>query len=152
MDKVIEVKELITGVEFLPKKIIQDGRGAVLHYLRADSKNLNFIKEIYFSTINPGFFKGWKKHLKMSQNLIVPIGSVEFILIDDRPDSRTKGTLNRILIDNSHYGVLHIPNNVWYGFKCISKSPSLISNVVDHLFEESEVVRVHSPPYEIEII
>ena len=38
--------------------------------------------EIYFSEIYFGKIKGWKRHLRMNMNLIVPEGLVKFVFYD----------------------------------------------------------------------
>ena len=57
----------ITEVTTTPLSIIDTKGGAVLHAI-----------------------KGWKRHKKMVLNLIVPIGSVRFILYDDRKNQNKK--------------------------------------------------------------
>jgi dTDP-4-dehydrorhamnose 3,5-epimerase len=78
----------IVGVEFSPEKVITDERGAVLHMMK---NNHRFMEqqfgEIYFSEINPGVTKGWKRHNKMTQRLCVPSGLIKFVMYDDREDS-----------------------------------------------------------------
>ena len=38
--------------------------------------------EAYFSIIKPGYIKAWKLHKKMTMNIVVPIGSVQFVFYD----------------------------------------------------------------------
>ena len=73
----------IYGLRIIPLKEISDQRGTVLHMLRSDSENFKKFGEIYFSEINPGYVKTWKKHLKMTQNFTVPAGKVIFKFYDE---------------------------------------------------------------------
>ena len=59
------------------------GGGDVLHGIR--KTDFGFIKfgEAYFSILEPNAIKAWKKHLRMTLNLIVPVGKVRFVFIDD---------------------------------------------------------------------
>src|SRR5437762_138642 len=59
----------IAGVERHPLRVHQDARGAVLQMLRADSAAFDHFGEIYFSEINPGVVKAWKRHLRSTQRL-----------------------------------------------------------------------------------
>lgn len=141
MDKIAEsIQTPIDGVIVQPLKILSDERGAVLHMLRIDSPLYDKFGEIYFSEINPGIIKGWKRHLRMTQRLVVPIGKVKFVLFDKRTDSATNGqgvacTLGR----PDEYRLLVIPPGVWYGFQGIDPRPSLIANCSDLPHDPSEV-------------
>ena len=97
--------------------------------LRADSKHFREFGEIYFSEINVGYEKKWKKHLKMTQNFTVPVGKVLFKFYDDRPTSKSYGIKEKIIIGrpNQYYLVI-VPPLIWYCFKNIFDRQSLIAN------------------------
>ena len=42
---------------------------------------MNLMDEELFSTIKCNKIKAWKRHLKMTMNLIVPLGNVKFIFM-----------------------------------------------------------------------
>lgn len=135
-----ELNSGIQGLELSPLNRIYDERGAVFHYLRADSPNFKNFGEAYFSIINPSIVKGWKLHTKIYQNFCVPYGAVKFVVFDNRQDSPTKGTIKEIILDNqSNYFLLSMPCGLWYSFKCISTEYSILSNIIDlpHMMEES---------------
>lgn len=134
MDPVITIE----GVTLRPLKIFKDERGQVMHMLRRDSSEFENFGEIYFSMTNPKVVKAWKLHLKKSQLLSVPIGSVKFVLIDKRPDSPSFGDVNEIEIGEDNYQLLKIPNNIIYGFQTTSSKPSLIANCADLPHDEGE--------------
>ena len=58
------------------KKIDTNG-GNVLHYLKSTDEGFNQFGEVYFSWINKNAIKAWKKHTKMTLNLVVPFGKVK---------------------------------------------------------------------------
>ena len=60
------------------KKISTNG-GNVLHYLKSTDEGFNKFGEVYFSWINKNSIKAWKKHTKMTLNLVVPLGKVKFV-------------------------------------------------------------------------
>ena len=64
-------------------KIINLEKGDVLHYLKNSSKNFNGFGEVYFSKIKPNAIKAWKLHKKMTLNLIVPMGKVQFVFFSE---------------------------------------------------------------------
>jgi|SRR5665213_126037 len=133
----------IAGLTVTPLRQIVDDRGAVLHMLRADEPEFGPFGECYFSQINPGIIKAWKRHRLQSQNIAVPVGRVRVVVFDEREQSPTKGMLDMVELGRpDNYVRMRIPPLLWYGFKCIATQPSLIANCVDtpHSPEESEVL------------
>lgn len=119
----------ISGLKIVPLNQINDERGAVLHMLRADSEHFKQFGEIYFSEINPGYVKTWKKHLKMIQNFTVPVGKVLFKFYDDRSTSKSFGVKEKILIGRpNNYYLIIVPPLIWYSFENVFEKHSLIAN------------------------
>ncbi len=132
---------MIEGVLVESLKQISDERGKVLHMMRNDSKYFEKFGEIYFSLVNPGVVKAWKKHKVMTQHFAVPIGEIEIVLFDDRNNSKTKGEIQKIKAGESNYCLVRIPPMVWYGFKGISKVPALIANCTDIPHDPAETIK-----------
>jgi len=131
----------IQGVQIFPLNEITDERGAVLHLMRSDSPHFKEIGEIYFSEINPGIVKAWKKHRLMTQNLSVPAGRIRLVIFDDRDDSPTKGTIEELIVGRPDlYCLVRIPPLLWYGFQGISETPSLIVNCPDLPHDPKEAI------------
>ena len=93
MDKLIE------GVSLTPLKIIPGENGGVMHALKVHESSFKGFGEAYFSFVNKGKVKGWKRHTRMTLNLIVPVGKIRFVLFDDRSDSKTKKQFNDLYLD-----------------------------------------------------
>ena len=132
----------VAGVWFEPKRIIADARGSVMHHLRSDSPSFAAFGEVYSSTIFQGSVKAWKKHRRVSQNIVVPVGSVRFVIFDDRVDSPSRGELYEITIGRERYGLLHIPPGVWYGFQGVAQGESVLVNCVDEPHDPAESERL----------
>jgi dTDP-4-dehydrorhamnose 3,5-epimerase len=132
---------MIDGLLIKPLKVIRDARGQVMHMMRADDGVFKEFGEVYFSVVNPGVVKGWKKHLKMTQHFAVPRGAIRLVIFDDRPLSSTKGDVQEILSGENDYKLVRIPPLVWYGFRCESRQPAMIANCSDtpHEPQESEL-------------
>jgi dTDP-4-dehydrorhamnose 3,5-epimerase len=120
--------EMIQGVIVRPLRIIADERGKVMHMLRSDSELYLQFGEVYFSIINQGFIKGWKKHSKMTQHYAVPVGNIKLVLYDGRDDSGTRGMIQEVYIGESNYCLIRIPPGVWYAFHAEGKREALIVN------------------------
>jgi dTDP-4-dehydrorhamnose 3,5-epimerase len=133
---------MIEGVIVEKLKKIEDNRGSLMHMLRCDSPHFTVFGEIYFSYINCGAVKAWKKHMKMTQNFAVPAGNIKLVIYDDRENSSTKGKVYEIEIGEDNYCLVTIPPMLWYGFKGISNSPSLIANCADIPHDPAEIMRI----------
>ena len=55
-----------------------------MHALKNSDNEFIRFGEIYFSEIYFGKIKGWKRHLRMNMNLIVPEGFVKFVFYDEK--------------------------------------------------------------------
>ena len=144
-------KPMIKGVLLNELKTFADQRGTVMHMLRSDAPFFKQFGEIYFSTVNPGVVKGWKKHLRMTQHLAVPVGSVRIVIHDDRPDSPTAGQTREFDIGTQQYRLLKIPPLLWYSFGNTGEDTAVIANCTDipHDPEETVVIDLSDPsiPY-----
>ena len=122
----------IEGVTLTELRQIVDARGAVLHMVRSDAPDFTRFGECYFSEVQPGAIKAWKRHRLQTQSLAVPTGRVRIVLFDDRADSQTRGALQVLELGRPDaYARLRIPPGVWYGFTCISTVPALLANCAD---------------------
>ena len=134
---------LIDGVFLTELKEIPDPKGSVLHMLRNDDDLFTSFGECYFSEVSVKAIKGWKKHSLQSQNISVPLGRIKFVLYDGRKSSTTFKNISEIILGRpDSYKRLHIPTNIWYSFKCISDTNSMIVNCSDipHSPDESETM------------
>ncbi len=113
--------------------------GEVLQALKSEENGYQGFGEVYFSWINKGSIKAWKMHSKMIMNLIVPIGQVKFVFfVENGTDDRE---FRIIEIGENNYQRLTVPAGIWFGFKGLGKSNSLICNISNIVHSESEVIR-----------
>ena len=132
---------MIDGVFIEKLKKIDDPRGNVMHMLRCDAPYFKSFGEVYFSEINPGMIKAWRKHLKMTQLFAVPIGKIRLVIFDDRKQSPTVGEIMEIETGVDNYCLIRIPALVWYGFKGMMEPFSLVTNCADIPHDPNEIVR-----------
>ncbi len=129
----------IEGVFTVDLRVIPAEKGAVLHMLRADAPFFSRFGEVYFSEIEPNTIKAWKMHQRQTQRLTVPMGLVQVVLFDARPQSPSYGRVDAVFLGREeHYKLLHIPPYIWYGFKNVGKEKALICNCTDMPHEASE--------------
>ena len=72
--------------------------------------------EAYFSTINKDSIKGWKKHTKMTLNIIVPIGIIKFVVCN-----KLKAEFLSVTLSQENYQRLTIKPGLWLAFKGIGE-------------------------------
>ncbi len=104
---------MINGVIIKDLKQIADERGKVMHMLRCDSPLFDKFGEIYFSVVNPGVVKAWKRHKKMTQNFAVPIGMIKLVIYDNRDGTTSYGRTEVLEIGEDNYCLVKIPPLVW---------------------------------------
>ena len=130
---------MIDGVLVTPLKIIHDDRGAVMHMLRADAPHFRGFGEIYFSAVNPGAVKAWKRHREMTLNLAVVAGRLRLVLYDDRTGSATHGDVQEIVFGpDDGYALVTVPPGVWSGFACADDVPALMANCATLMHDPAE--------------
>ena len=130
----------IQGVLFSPVKKINHDNGNLLHIIRNFDEGFDGFGEAYISTINYNKIKAWKKHVKMTTNMVVPIGKVKMIIFDDRPGSLTNGVFNEYIMSINNYCRLTIPPNLLYGFMGLDKSVNMIINVASISHDPNEQI------------
>ncbi|MBL79422.1 MAG: dTDP-4-dehydrorhamnose 3,5-epimerase [Nitrosomonadaceae bacterium] len=141
---------MIEGVVVSPLKIIDVSGGDVLHVLKHDDLGFAGFGEAYFSTINAGEVKAWKRHKKMVTNLVVPVGIIRFVLFDERKGSASCGTYYEIVLSRKNYSRLTIPPMIWFGFQSLGEKMGIVLNIasIKHVAEESEKKEIKEIPYD----
>ena len=124
-------------IEETPLSIINVPGGNVLHALKFNEKSFNRFGEAYFSKIEKNSIKAWKLHTRMTLNLIVPFGEVEFKFV-----SEDLKNVKTYIIGNNNYSRLTIPPNIWFGFRGLVSPYSLILNLADIIHDPNEVKRI----------
>jgi len=130
---------MIKDVVITKLAIIDTLGGNVMHAMKASSAGYTGFGEAYFSQVDQGAIKAWKRHKKMTLNLVVPVGEIRFVLFDDRKVSNTQ--FQEIIISKNNYYRLTIPPMVWMGFQGLSESSAMLLNIADIEHDPDEVNR-----------
>ena len=128
---------MIKDITLTPLKIIDVPDGNVMHALRKNDLEFSGFGEAYFSEIQPNRVKAWKRHRRMTLNLIVPNGEIRFILFDDRPNSESQ--FQEVKLSKKNYYRLTVPPMIWVGFQGLSMEESILLNIADIMHDPSEV-------------
>lgn len=114
--------------------------GNVLHVLRHFDEGYQGFGEAYFSSIDFCAVKAWKRHNKMTMNLVVPLGIVKFVFHDRNIFS---DKIFRVeVIGDSNYSRLTVPPGIWFGFQGVSSQQALILNIASHSHDPNEADRL----------
>lgn len=128
-------KSSIHNIGLTNLKVIDLEAGNVLHNLKSGEKSFHGFGESYFSKINYGSVKAWKKHTKMIMNLTCPFGEVEFAFTSD-------GVIfENYIIGCSNYSRLTVPPGIWFGFRGLAEEFSLIHNISNIEHDPNEIER-----------
>ncbi len=140
----------ITGAMLTPLKSIFHPKGDVFHAMKASDPGFTGFGEVYFSTVHHGDIKGWKKHRRMTLNLVVPAGEIWFVLHDDRDSSPTRHSFFDVCLSPENYQRLTVPPGIWVGFKGLGKQLNLLLNLADleHDPSESENIPLDRIPFD----
>jgi len=107
---------------FTELRRIETSGGEVLKALHADEDDFKGLGEAYFSRVDPGCVRGWKRHTEMTVNVVVPVGHVRFVVRadstnGDSADAETSHFDEYDLGPEHSYGRLTIEPGTWFGFK-----------------------------------
>ena len=130
--------KLLNSISITLLKQISTEGGDVLKILMSNEDSYKGFGETYISKINPYSIKAWKKHNKMTLNLIVPFGNVRFVFIDDST-GEIKTRIEEI--GETNYARITVPPGIWFGFQGIYSQSSLVLNVADILHNPNEADR-----------
>ena len=120
--------------------VIDTPSGNVMHGMKETSAGYAGFGEAYFSQVDKGAIKAWKRHKKMTLNLMVPVGKIKFVLFDDREVSNTQ--FQEVIISKDNYCRLTLPPMVWMGFQGLSNGRSMLLNIANIEHDLSEVDRL----------
>ena len=131
------------GLMLTPERQISSVGGAVYHAIRKSSQGFRDFGEAYFSLVDAGSAKDWKRHSRMTLNLVVPLGAVAFMLGRDLETSPAQGLYCAVL-GTSHYFRLTVGPGWFMTFAGLGPHQSIVMNIADFEHDDAESVRL--PP------
>lgn len=144
MDKILISENMmpikhIDGVVVKKLNIISTGKGDVKHALKSCDEEFCGFGEVYFSEIFNGDIKGWKRHNRMTLNIVVVKGEIRFVIYDDREDSKTKGQFMEIILsERENYGRLTVAPGLWMAFEGRGRHTSMLMDIIDSPHDPDE--------------
>ncbi|MCM8760839.1 MAG: dTDP-4-dehydrorhamnose 3,5-epimerase family protein [Candidatus Omnitrophica bacterium] len=129
---------MIDGVKVKKLKLIPDERGRLMEILRADDPMFEKFGQVYMTTAYPGVVKAWHYHKKQDDNFTCIAGKMRLALYDARKASPTFGEINDFLISLDDPMLVHIPKEVYHGFKCVGDTEAIVINTVTIPYNRKE--------------
>ena len=120
-----------------PLARIKTAGGDVLHALKQNDAGYTGYGEAYFSWADAGAIKAWKRHMRMTMNVIVPIGKVRFVFCLDAADDFR---VEEIGVDR--YVRITVPPGIWFGFQGLAEQQSLVLNIANISHDPEEIQRL----------
>jgi dTDP-4-dehydrorhamnose 3,5-epimerase len=127
----------LTDIRVTPLQRITVSGGDVLHALKATEDGFCGFGEAYFSVIEYGIVKGWKRHTRMYMNIVVPVGMVRFVFYDDK-----KASFREEMMGVDRYVRLTVPPGIWFAFQGAAAQASYVLNIASIPHDPNEVERL----------
>jgi len=133
----------LDGVILTPLKQIYNPKGDVFHAMKKSDEGFDGFGEAYFSTIHKDDIKGWKRHIKMTLNLVVPVGKIEFVVYDENSKE-----FFSVKLSQDNYQRLTVKAGLWMAFKgCDENSMLLNLASIEHNPDEAVNIELNEIKY-----
>ena len=139
------MENMIDGVILTTLRQINHPKGDVFHAMKRTDPGFVSFGEAYFSSILCGLVKAWKRHSRMTLNLVCMVGKIHFVLYDGREGSPTFGNYLETTLSPDKpelYRRITIPPGVWMAFVGIGEGKSMLLNVADIPHDPTEQVNI----------
>jgi len=142
---------VIDGVKVKILKFIPDDRGRLMEILRCDDEMYEKFGQVYMTTAFPGIIKAWHYHKLQSDNFTCIAGKILLALYDARVNSPTFGEINDFIVSPNEPKLIHIPKEVYHGFKNISDSEAIVINTVTNPYNHNNPDEYRIDPFDKKI-
>jgi dTDP-4-dehydrorhamnose 3,5-epimerase len=130
----------LADIQITPLARIPTPGGDVMHAMKHNDAGFSGFGEAYFSWVATGAVKAWKRHLRMTMNLVVPLGQVRFVFRAVSPEGAEE--FRSETIGDKRYARITVPPGVWFGFQGVGATPSLVLNMASLAHDPTEVERM----------
>jgi dTDP-4-dehydrorhamnose 3,5-epimerase len=125
---------------------IEDERGEINEIYRSEwgvhDKPLVYA---YQTMVRPGKFKGWVLHQKQDDRLYHMLGTLQWALFDERPDSPSHGTVQTFVVSERSRALFVIPQGVWHAVKNIGLTDAYFINLPTRAYSHEDPDKYRLP-------
>ena len=118
-------------------KLILNKKGNLKKLLNKKSIFYKSFGELYSTSIKYNMIKGWKLHKSMVSNIFLISGKVKFVFVIT---NKRNIVFEEFSLDEKRKNHIFIPSNIFYGFKGLSKSASILINLSSTLHSDKELI------------
>jgi dTDP-4-dehydrorhamnose 3,5-epimerase len=130
----------LADILLTPLPRIEAAGGDVFHAMKQTDAGYAGFGEAYFSWVSAGAVKAWKRHTRMTMNLVVPLGQVRFVFRLLNADGADEFRVEEIGV--ARYARLTVPPGIWFGFQGLNTPQSLVLNIASIPHDRNEVERL----------
>lgn len=127
----------LADILLTPLPRIEAAGGDVFHAMKQTDAGYAGFGEAYFSWVSAGAVKAWKRHTRMTMNLVVPLGQVRFVFCLRNADGANEFRVEEIGVDR--YARITVPPGIWFGFQGLNTPQSLVLNIASIPHDRNEV-------------
>lgn len=130
----------LADILLTPLPRIDAAGGDVFHAMKQTDAGYAGFGEAYFSWVSAGAVKAWKRHTRMTMNLVVPVGQVRFVFRLGNAEGAAEFRVEEIGVDR--YVRLTVPPGIWFGFQGLRTPQNLVLNIASIPHDRNEVERL----------
>jgi len=126
-----------------------DNRGWLTELLRNDSEHYAGFGQLYMVTnYQRNVVRAYHMHLKQDEFFFVVNGTIQFILVDERPSSPTYRQLNAFVLTSERPQALYVPRGVQHGSMALTDGAQIVA-VTNQPYnaEKPDEIRIPSDSY-----
>ncbi len=144
--------DALTPPFLTPLRRIAHPLGDIQHGIKAVDEGYAGFGEAYFTRVQPGAVKGWKRHSRMQLNLIVPCGAVRFYVRDQDGASKFSFLLGDEpgAVEGAQYARLTVPPGWWVAFEGVGQQLNQVLNVASIAHDPLEATNVDLSTFPLE--
>ena len=130
----------MSKIKLFKNRIISNDLGSVYKFINTFSSHYKGFKESYFSSVKYMKIKGWNYHKKITCNIIVIKGKIEFSFKDNDFNDIYLDNKKLIMTDNLNYRLV-IPPKIWFSFKGKKRGENIILNLTNKIYDKNEILK-----------
>lgn len=132
---------LRNNADLIPLSRVSALGGVIIKVTRSDASEYRGFGELYFSSLEVGYFRGWKSHREMTSTLFCVSGKAEIHVFNVDGSCRTYSLVN---FTDEEAAALVISPGAVYGIRAVGETPTVLGNLASTPHDESEVMRFDS--------
>jgi dTDP-4-dehydrorhamnose 3,5-epimerase len=141
------VRPAIDGVVVRRLSPHEDERGEINEVFRSEwGVHPAPLVYIYQAMVRPGKVKGWISHRRQDDRIYHMLGTLQWALYDDRPDSPTRGVVQSFVVSERSRALFVIPLGVWHAVKNVGLVDAYFVNMPTCPYSHEDPDKYRLPP------